>query len=102
MTEVLLFYICCFFNMIDIVELWFTFEQDFFFFIFFFIDKTIRYSDYYKTCNIGKKTFIIMIVKRHNYTLKNTGSIEPVSVQCRRTKNQHRPSTSHIYQTREV
>ena len=36
-----------------------------------------------------------MIVKRHNYTLKNTGSIEPVSVQCRRTKNQHRPSTSN-------
>ena len=34
-----------------------------------------------------------MIVKRHNYTLKNTGSIEPVSVQCRRTKNQHRSST---------
>ena len=75
---------------------------DFFFFFFFFNDKTIGYSDYYKTCNIGKKTYIIMIVKRHNYTLKNTGIIEPVSVQCKRTKNQHRPSTSHIYQTREV
>ena len=42
----------------------------FFLFFFFFFDKTIRYSDYYKTCNIGKKTYIIMIVKRHNYTLK--------------------------------
>ena len=27
----------------------------FFNFFYFFIDKTIRYSDYYKTCNIGKK-----------------------------------------------
>ena len=57
-------------------------------------DETIRYSDYYKTCNIGEKTYIIMIVKRHNHTLKNTGSIEPVSVRTN-TGPVHRISIKH-------
>ena len=66
---------------------------------FFFIDKTIRYSDYYKTCTIGKKTYIIMIIKKHNYHQKTQEALRrcPSSVGEQKTNAGpvHRISIKH-------